>query len=76
MNHAIAYVIDGLVNVGLRPSLHEIHKVFNYVPADSVTTLHEDLMTQTSNRVTDNLQPHLSRSESRAMLKKDIQSLH
>ena len=46
------YVIEGLVNVGVRPSLHEIHKAFNYVPADCVTTLHEALTT--SNTVADN----------------------
>lgn len=49
MNHAIAFVIEGLVNAGLRPPLHEIHKAFNYTPADCVTTPREDLTTQTSN---------------------------
>lgn len=38
MNHAILRVFEGLVNTGLRPSLQEIHKVFNYVLADCNNT--------------------------------------
>lgn len=38
MNHAISRVIEGLVNTGLRTSLQEIHKVFNYVLADCYNT--------------------------------------